>query len=412
MALLNTLPLPPGIPENTLVGSQVQEIVTAYNLESLNAVNAPVAKNVLWSMQGTKTTPGAGLVKVPVRFLSNQSFTDFKFGGQRDFSTTDVGTITVPTSPKTLNYRWAMVEGILGKLNLMTLRGDGTYEDFYGATGLAEAFITGAHFHRAMLVMTTIIQSTADVASGQSAASVTQPCIDGLPLFTNGVDTAPHRANPFNPSSATFETLFRPGIPNRVGFTGGAFGTDWLSRMTLAMTQVPHPSLPDATMELEITDIVGPTHLKIPFWQTAIQSLQLQTATVGATGVAAATSNIFNADVVERMGAAKFIGAGGVAPQRYWTSSMFDAHPYALANQTTGPGGGPAHFCMAIANMRPRQQTWAELASPDVDFTPTVRLYGPGDPQAESELMVRMLATLHAGCRPSLPHFVMMFYGV
>lgn len=405
---LNLLPLPAGVPENTLAGSQVQEIVTSYNLESLEAVNQPIGKNALWATVGTKTTPGIGNVKVPIRFLSNQNFTPFKFGGQRDFSTMDVGAILVPTTPLQLNYRWAMIKDALGKLNLMSLRGDGTYDDFYGATGLAGAIMTGAHFHRAMLVATTVIQSMTDAGSAMTA---TQLCLDNLPLFTNGTDSAKHLANPNNPASGTFETLFRPGIANRVGFGGGSFGTDWLSKMVLAMTQVPHPSLANATMELEVTDIVGPTWMKIPFWQTAIQSLQLQTATVGATGVGAGTTNIFNADLVKNMGADTFIGAGGVAPQRYWTTSLFDSHPYALANQTNGPGGGPAHFCMAIANMKPRVQTWCELACRDEAFTPHVSIYGPGDPTAESERMVRMLADLDAGARPGLPHFVAMYLG-
>lgn len=410
---LNLLPLPAGIPENTLAGDKVQEIVTAYNLESLEAVNQPVGKNVLWARQGTKVTPGIGNVKVPIRFLSNQNFTEFKFGGQRDFSTMDVGAITVPTSPLQLNYRWAMIQDALGKLNLMNLRGDGTYEDFYGATGLAGAIMTGAHFHHAMLVATVLMQSMTDAASGMTA---TQTCIDSIPLLTNGTDSVAHLANPNNPASSSFVTLYRPGISNPVGFTGGTFGTDWLSKMILAMTQVPHPSLANATMELEVTDIVGPTWMKIPFWQTAIQSLALQTATVGSTGVGAATTNIFNAELVEKMGADKFIGAGGVAPQRYWTTSLLDSHPYILnnsgANKTTGPNGGPAHFAIGIANLKPRIQTWCELACRDADFTPFVHMYGPGDPTAQSERMVRLLSDLDAGARPGLPHFVLMFLGV
>jgi hypothetical protein len=406
---LNVLPIPPGISEDTLVGSQVKEIVTAYNIESLDAVNQPVGKSVLWSYQGTKVTPGIGLVKVPIRFLSNQNFSDFQFGGQRDYSTIDVGSITIPTSPRQLNFRWAMMEDALGKLNLMTLKGDGTFSDFYGGTGLAQAIIEGARWEHAYMVATTIIQSMTDAASAQTA---TQLCLDNLPLFTNGTDSAKHLANPNNPNSSTFETLFRPGVTNRVGFTGGGFNVDWLSKMTLAMTQVPHPSLANATMELELTDVVGPTWMKIPFWQTAIQQLQLETANVGSQIVGAATTNIFNAEIVKNMGADKFIGAGGVAPQRYWTTSLFDSFPYALANQTTGPGGGPAHFALGIANMRPRVQTWCELAARDVDFTPKVKLFGPGDPQAESERMVRMLSDLDRGARPGLPHFVILFLGV
>ncbi|HSM93375.1 MAG TPA: hypothetical protein VLT47_10865 [Anaeromyxobacteraceae bacterium] len=406
---LNYIPVPAGIPENTLAGSQVQEIVTTYNMESLQAVNAPVSKNALWAMQGTKTTGGVGLVKVPVRFLSSQTMDPFEFGGQRKYGTVDVGVTQVTTSPWQRNYRWAMVEDELGKLKLMSVGGDGTYNDFYGATGLAQAIVNAGQVHRALLVATAIASSWTDATSGLTASV---NCFDGLPLFTNGVDSAKHKANPNNPNSDTFETLFRPGVANRVGFTGGAFGADWLGKMVQAMTQVPHPSLPNSTMELEVTDIVGPTWMKVPFWQTAVSSLQLQTATIGTTGVGAATTNIFNAEILKNMGAEKFIGSAGVHPQTFWTTSMFDSLPYALANKTTGPNGGPAHFCMAIANMRPREQTWCELASNSVDFTPRVKLYGPGDPTAESERMVRMLGDLDAGAAPSLPHFVMMFCGV
>lgn len=410
---LNILPLPAGTSEATLVGSQVREIVTSYNVESLEAVNQPVGKNVLWSRVGTKVTPGAGIVKVPVRFLSNQNFTPFTFGGTTDYSTMDVGSVSITTSPWRLAYRWAMMENALGKLNLMNVHGDGTYSEFYGASGLSEAFVTGGRWHHAYLAASVLMQSMTDAASGMTSSVA---CFDGLPLISNGTDSALHLANPNNPSSATFPTLFRPNITNPVGFTGGSFGVDWLSKMILAMTQVPHPSLANATMELEITDIVGPTWMKIPFWLAAIQSINMQTTSVGSTGVAAGVTNPFNADLLKTMGAEKFIGASGVAPHTYWTTSLLDSHPYILnnssANKTTGPGGGPAHFCFAIANLRPRVQTWCEIAGTNEDFTPRVKMFGPGDPKAEEERMVRMFGDLDAGAKPNLPHFIMCFLGV
>jgi hypothetical protein len=111
------------------------------------------------------------------------------------------------------------------------------------------------------------------------------------------------------------------------------------------------------------------------------------------------------------MGADKFIGAGGVAPYTCWTTSLLDNHPYSQAHLTDGPGGGPSHWCIAICNQKPGIQNWIELAARDRDFTPYVHMYGPGDPTANSERMVRMLADLDAGGEPGLPHFAAMFLG-
>lgn len=413
MALLNALPLPPGIDETTLAGSEVQEIVTTYNIERLQAVNQPVGKNVRCWGQGTTVSPQVGRVKVPIRFLGTQQFSDFRFGGQRDFSTINVGAIEIHTQPKQLNYRWVMVPDTMRGLKLMQVSGEPgsyTYDDFYGATGLASAIVEGGHFHKALLVANVTYQSVTRALDSLAATMLCQ--IDGIPLFTNGVDTPKHRANPKNPAlnAPSFETLFAPGVTNRVGFQGGAFDSVWLGKMILAMTQVPHPSLPNATLELELTDIIGPTWMKIPFWTAAVQNLTLQ-ASMTPSGVAA-TSNVFSAKVVKEMGADAFIGTAGVAPYTMWTSSLLDNHPYALLHQTDGPGGGPAHFCIGIANMHPGAQSWCEIAANDKEFTPRVKLYGPGDPQAESDRMVRMLGDLDAGAQPGLPHFVVLFLGV
>lgn len=415
MGLLNILPLPQGPSIAGLAGDQVQEIVTTYNIESLDAVNAAVDKDNLWSFQGTRVTPAIGKVKVPIRFLGQQSFTPFKPGGQRDMGSIDVGAITIPTSMNQLNYAWAMIADETGKMHLLSVMADGTYEEFYGGAGLAEAIIIGGHDHRANLVASVVYESMTSSSAGLTATMLgiaENGYPNGLPLFTNGITSPKHKAHPMRSDSALFETLFEPSITNRVGFIGGAFDSTWLEKMTLAMTQVPHPSRPNRTMGLEVTDIVGPTWMKIPFWRAAVQNLQLQTATVGATGIGAATTNIFNAKLVEEMGADKFIGAGGVAPQRYWTTSLLDNHPYALAHLTDGPGGGPAHFCMSIANMKPGVQNWCELAARDKDFTPFVHFYGPGDPRAMSERQVRLLGDLDAGARPGLAHFVAFWMGV
>ncbi len=418
MGLLNALPLPAGVDFTTHVGSQVQEIVTTYNIERLEAVTGPADLDLQWASQGTKVTPGIGLVKVPVKFLSSQQFTNFKIGGQRDYSAIDIAAIQINTSPKQLNYRWAMLMDQLGKLVLQSLKGDGTYEEFYGAAGLAAAFVAAGHAHKAAQVATVVYESMTDTTSGIAATLLGIPengSPNGLPLFSNGTDSAKHLANPFNGAGASFENLFRPGITNRVGFTGGAFDVVWLEKMVAAMRSVPHPSLPNSTLGLPVTDVVGPTWMQVPFWRAAVAQLVLQTATIGGNGVAGAPTNIFNAKLLEEMGASALIGASGMAPQRYWTSSYLDNHPYftnnSNANMTTGPGGGPAHMALAICAQKPTQ-VWCELAARDSDFTPLVYMYGPGDPQAQSERMVRMLGDLDAGAKPGLPHFAAMFLGV
>ncbi len=418
MGLLNALPQVQGPGLAGLVSDQVQEIVTTYNTESLSAMDVGISKDNLWASQGTRVTPAVGKVKVPIRFLSSQTVTPFTPGKPRDFGSIDVGAITIPTSMNQLNYAWVMVPDALGKMNLMSVGGDGTYQEFFGATGIAEAMVTAGHDYKANLVASVVYESLTDAASGITATQLGIPEIgftSGLPLFTNGVDSAKHKAHPMRTDSATFENLFRPGVANRVGFAGGAYDSTWLEKMILAMTQVPHPSRPNRTMGLEVTDIVGPTWMKIPFWRAAVANLILQTTTTpGNIGVA--SSNIFNAKTIEEMGADKFIGAGGVSPQRYWTSSLLDNHPYFTnnsgANMTSGPGGGPAHMALAISNQRPGVQNWCELAMRDRDGTPWVQMFGAGDPTAMRNRRVEIIGDYDGGARPGLAHFAALFLGV
>ncbi len=418
MGLLNKLPQVQGPGIAGLVGAEVAEIVTTFNLESLDAVNVDVSKDNLWASQGTRVTPAVGKAKVPIKFLSSQTVTPYTPGKPRDFGSVDVGVIEIPTSMNQLNYAWVIMPDAAGSMHLLKIGDGGSYEDFYGATGIAEAMVVAGHDYKANLVASVVYESITDAASGVTATMLGIPEVGsplGLPLFTDGTTTAKHKAHPKLIGSADFETLFRPGITNRVGFTGGAYDSTWLEKMVLAMTQVPHPSRPNRTMGLEVTDIVGPTWMKIPFWRAAVSNLILQTSTVGASGVGAGTSNIFNAKTIEEMGADKFIGAGGVAPQRYWTSSLLDNHPYftnnSSANMTSGPGGGPAHMALSIANQRPGVQNWCELAMRDKDGTPWVTMFGPSDPRSAEERRVRIIGDYDGGARPGLPHFCAMFLG-
>lgn len=414
MAFMNILPLAAGPSDVGLVNDQVREIITTFNTESLLAMAQPNNVDYAWADQGTKVTAGTGIVKVPVRFLSGQNFTPLAYGAPRDYSSIDVTAVEIKTALKQLNYAWPMVPDTYGKMGLLSPRGDGTYDEFYGSSGIAEAIMEGSRAHKAMQVATIIYQSMTSAASSITATitGVAEPGYPaGLPLFTNGTDSASHFANPFNASSARFNTLYQPGIANAVGFTGGPFNATWLGQMITAMTQVPHPSLANSTMGLQVTDIIGPTWMKIPFWQAAVQSLQLQTATMGGNGVAAAVTNPFNADLLRSMGPEKLIGTAGVAPQNYWTTSLLDNHPYALANPTAGPGGGPPQFCIAVCAQKPRVQTWCEIAMSNVNGAPWIDFFGPGDPTSISEQRVRLLSTLHAGAKPGMYHFASMWLG-
>lgn len=400
----NQLPIPQSFTWSDVVSDQVQEIVTTYNAESLDALNKEPKKSVAWSSIGTKVTVGTGIVKAPVRLPSSLFFVDFD--EKRDGNSLDVFTPIVRVSPKMLNFYWPMIWGQDGGRGIGTYAPDGTVQEFMGASGIASGIIAAARAHKAYLAATLLYTGFTSSSLGVTATRLTYPQPghpNGLPLFTNGVDSDPHYAHPFSSASDTFVNLYE-GVGN--------FDT-YFAQALIDMYQVPHPCMPNLTLENEVTDVVVPTFMQDVVWRTAIQTLALQAQT-NPFNAAAATTNAYSAETLAKASSASFIGASGLAPWRFWTSSLLNKHPYYTANDgehmTDGPGGGPSHMWVTISAMPGDTQTWCEFAGPSKDFTPRIHLFGDGDPTSIAQRRVRMLGDLDAGVGAGLPHPVKMYF--
>ncbi len=407
MAFENKLPTAqfPGFTWSSVVAPQVQEIITTFNAESLDALSSVPEKFTAWADIGSKVTQGIGIVKVPIRLPSSLGF--LPFDGTRSYNSIDIAAPVVKVNPFHMDFGWPMVINEMGAQLL----------EFYGVTGVAQSVVAAARAFKAQAVASLTYLGFTNSGLGQTAQVLTIPQpgnASGLPLFSDGGATfqygtaggsAAHYAHPFRDTSARFTNLY-------VGV--GTF-QNYFPQSLVDMTQVPHPALPNLPLGCEVTDVVGPTWMQIPFYQAAVQTLSLQTQT-SPFNAAAATTNPYNAELLAKASSATFVGASGLAPWRFWIAPQLDNHPYytanSSANMTSGPGGGPAHMWLSISHRQGNVQSWAELAGPTKEFTPKIHLFGDGDPQSISERRIRMLSDLDCGIGAGLPHFVKMYFGV
>lgn len=412
MPLESVLPIVPGANWSSTVSNQVQEIITTYNAEELDALAAAPSDDIAWANQGTNVSMGLGIVKIPVRLPQSLGFQPFEYGGQRVYQNIDIAAPIVKVQPWQLNFAWPIVWDELGNASLMSQGADGTLDAFMGSGGLATAMIMGAMAYKAQLVATMFYRGYTKAALGMTATikTIPQPGLpNGNDFFVDGTGAegsgqARHYAHPFRATSGRFQNAY-PAF--------GAFAANFGASM-LRMRQKPHPTLPNMTMGLQVTDVIGPTYMLERFWAMAVQSLHLQTATVGGTGVAAATTAPYAADTLGKWNQTNFTGASGFAPVRYWIAPQLDNHPYYTANSganlTSGPGGQPADMWINVSAQG--RGSWCYLGCGSKDFVPYTRLYGPGDPRSQSERRVRLEGDLDAGVAGGLYHFVDMFFGV
>lgn len=383
MSLQNALPVPafPGFKHYGVVSEAVQEIVTAFNAESLDALASIPEHAVAWADIGTRVTAGMFEVKIPIRLPSSMAFNPFD--GTRSYGKLDLVAPTVQVGPFDLNFEWPMQINQSGIAELI---------NFYGAEGLALMVVQAARAHKAQLVASLLYKGMTNANLGLTATALTikQPgAPNGLPLFNDQGDG--HYAHPLNANSGRFKNLFLNA--GKITDTG-VFGD-----MLMKMSQVPHPSQPNMTMGNQVTDIIGPTHMLIPFYQTAVQSLSLEIASGGSEF--AATTNIYKPDLIEEaMRANRFVGASGIAPWRFSIAPQLDNHPYLVAN----PG---KHMWLAVSNKQ--GQRWAELAGPNKEFVPVVTLFGDGVPESQKSRQVTMISDLDAGAAAGLPHFAQLY---
>lgn len=411
MSLQNAQPIAafPGFNWSSVVSPQVQEIVTTLNAESLDALSEIPESAIAWADQGSLVSPGVGTVKVPVRLPSSLAFTEFKYGGTRTYNTIDIAAPVIKVNPWELSFGWPLVWNQIGNgMKLMSAMPDGSVADFMGVSGLASMVVQAARAYKAQLVASLFYKGLTSAALGLTAQALTIPQPgnpNGLPLFTNGTDSAQHYAHPFNANSGRFKNAY-PAY--------GAFAAQFAASLVV-MTQKPHPSLPNMTMGTQVTDVFGPTWMRSRFFAMAVQNFTLATQTIGGTPVGGTQTGTYALDTLRKFNEDTFIGASGFAPQRFWIVPALDSHPYFTANNnanmTTGPGGGPADMWINVAAQK-TGQSWAMLAAPSKEFTPLMHLYGDGDPLSQSQRRVRLETDLDAGVAAGLYHFVDMFFGV
>ncbi len=407
MPLQNALPLnaTPGFTWSSVAPNQIQELITVYNAEELDTLNQAPETSIAWADQGSLTSQGVGIVKVPIRLPQSLGFTEFDYGGTRTYQSLDVAAPVIRVNPWNLNFAWPMIWDSIGNgWKLMSEGGDGLLQEFTGAVGLGNAVITAGRAHKAQLVATLFYAGYTSAALSLTAKikTVPQPGLpNGNDFFTDGVGAPLHYSHPFMVNSGRFQNAW-PAY--------GAFATNF-GRSLTEMTRRPHPTLPNNVLPLQTTDIFGPTHMRDRFWTMGVSMLALQVATVSGNGVAAAPINPFAVDTIGRYNASNFLGASGFAPYRFWIAPQLDNHPYVQAHLTDGPGGGPADFWITTAAM-PGNGSYAYLASNSKVFTPFARFYGAGDPRAQSERRARLETDLDGGVAGGLYHNVNMFMGV
>lgn len=385
MSLQNQIPVPafPGFKHYGVVAPAIKEIVTTFNAESLDALSTVPDKMVAWANVGSRVTPGMFEVKIPIRLPSSLQFRPFD--GSRSYNKLDIAAPAVRVGPFDLNFEWPFQIDQSGNAQL---------KEFYGVEGLAQDIVRAAQAYKAQLVASLVYLGFTNANLGITAKVLTIPqpgYPNGLPLFTDGNASANHYAHPFNQNSGRFPNLFL-GAGKLTD--EGVFG-----QMLTQMSQVPHPSLPNMTLGCQVTDIIGPTHMLIPFYKAAVQNLALEASV-------AATTNIYNPQLIEQaVKNGTFIGASGVTPWRFWIAPQLDNHPYLAAH----PG---KHMWLACS--RPEgsgnRDTWAELAAPSKEFVPVVTLFGDQDPKSREMRMARMISDLDAGAAAGLPHFIQQYW--
>lgn len=379
-------PLFPGFSAVGIVSESVRELATIFNAEGLDALQGIPEQNVAWADVGTRVTPGMFLVKIPIRLTALLGFEPFE--GERKFHQVTVSSVSVRANPWSLGLEWPIQIEESGIVKL---------EEVYAFSGIAGDVVDHARAHKADLVASAVVGGQTNAALGMTALAFTLPqpgLPNGLPLFSDGVTSgsAQHYANPLDGRSKQFSNLYL-----NVGRFENYFGQSLVD-----MTQVPHASKANMTMGLSVTDVVGPTHMLIPFWQTAISTLALQTATLGGSIAAAAPTNIYNPKLLEMAGAEKFIGASGLAPWRFFIAPQLDSHPYVVAN----PG---KHMWLSISQTK-KSLAWCELAGPSKTFMPKITLLGDGTEEARKSRKIRMFGDIDGGAAAGLPHSVKLYF--
>lgn len=376
----------PGFTSYGVVSDQVKELATTFNAEGVEALQTIPDKPVMWAELGSRVTVAPFQGKIPVRLTSLLGYEPFE--GERKYHQVMVSAVQVKVAPWQLNLEWAIQLANSGIPQL---------QNYYGISGIAGDVVGHARAFKADLLATLIMAGMTNASLGMIASAFTLPqpgLPNGLPLFSDGSTSgsSQHYSNPLDLRSKKFSNLFLNATKIETGDVMGTVQTN--------MSQIPHPSKANMTLGLEVTDLIGPTNMLIPFAKLAIQNLSLQTVTSPAN-LAAATTNIYNPTTIME-NAGKMIGAAGITPWRFWIAPQLDAHPYVVANPTK-------QMWLAVSRTRP-SLCWAELGGPNKEFMPKITLMGDGTEEAIKSRKVRLLSDIDGGIAAGLPHCIAQYF--
>jgi len=433
MPLINALPTPQGARWSSAAPQQALDLITTWNLDEKDALNAPPSATLGWAEIGSHTGQGVGVVKFGHAMPSSLNFSPFKPGGTRDYKTIDAVVAKAQPAPADLSFVIPMIYDEAGngwKLMSPTgekdLRGQDILMEFLGIDGIGADYVVAGKAYKCQLIASLFYNSMYCTNSGLTLTApvrLTYPqgkATGGIALFSDGTGAAgsvgdSHYANPTVASSGQFKNVYS---------AFGAFDAPGAYGKSLRlMTTKPHPTLANKTSGATVTDTFGPTHMREKFWQMAVASLTLQTATVGGNGVAAAPENVYsqfksNLELAKKLGMDEdnFLGAG-FGPRRFWILSELDNHPYVLANPNTNGTGQPADMWVNVSAGTDRatgrkRPSWVKCASNSLLFVPTFHFYGPGDPRAQGERMMRFEGDLDADAVPGAPGEIDVFFQV
>jgi hypothetical protein len=348
----------PGFNEIGVINPAVRELAVVFNTAGLQALQGPTDDDLKWS-EVAGVTPAVFRGKVPLDFTALDGFAEYK--GVREYKQVDVAALQIDTVPFDRNLEWPIAYDALGNMTL---------GEIYNSANWARALVEHARIMKARLVASVFMQGTPSTGKALVYVGNDIPGA-GLSLFATAGGGA-HYANPLDPNSRKFNNYYA---------AAGQFDSTSYATTRKNMRLIPSPAMSAETLGLQVTDIIGPSHMEEPFRQVALSNLILQSATVGGVPVAAAPTNIYSA---------------ASTPCNFWIAPQLDGDPYVTANSGK-------HMWIAISRKRPGANA-VEMVAPTREFTPRVQLFGDGSEMAATSQMVRMIADLRAGAAAGLPH--------
>lgn len=350
----------PGMTTIGVVSPAVRELAVAFNLEAISALQMPVEEDLAWT-EMCGVSPAIFQGKVPIDLTALDGFEEFK--GTRTYKQIEVAAIRADVNQWQRNIEF----------DLRLLIAGADISAIYALPTKAQALVQHARVMKARLAATIFMQGTPTTNKAKVYEGNTIPGA-GLPLFSSAGTTGAHYANPADEQSRRFDN-YHPAA--------GKFSEVSFASMRKDFRTVPSPSLSAETLGLQVTDVIGPSHMEEYFRQLAMATLNLQSLTLAGVPVAAAPTNIY---------------AAGITPWRYWIAPQLDADPYVAAN----PG---KHMWIGVSRKllgaRP-----VEMVAPTREFTPVIQFLGDGTEMALTTRKAHILADLDAGAAAGLPHVV------